>query len=121
MDNSPNSGHQYNPGNTRSDGFVDHAAVPMQGPLNLGAAPANGGARAAVPVIARVAEMAHQTVDKVAEVATPPAQWLSEKSETLDATRRTAVADARVYVSANPWQSLGVAVAVGFLLGRLAR
>ena len=121
MENSPTTGNQFNPGIGRSNGVVDHAAVPMQGPVNKMPSPANADMGAAPAVVARVAGIAHQTVDKVVEVATPTAAWVSAKGETLAASGRSAVADARVYVTANPWQSLGVAVAAGFLLGRFAR
>lgn len=100
MENSPTTNNQFNPEITRANGVVDHAVRPM---------------------VSRVAEVAHQTVDKVAEAATPTAAWLSCKGEALTASGRSAIADARVYVAANPWQSLGAAVAAGFLLGRLAR
>ena len=120
MENSVISGQRFNPGSNQTNGIVDHAAVPMSGPLNAMAA-AGADAGSAPAVVARVAGKVHQTVDKVAEAATPTAQWLSAKGEHLAASGRSAVADARVYVTANPWQSLGVAVAAGFLLGRLAR
>lgn len=121
MDNSPVTGNQLNPGTPRPNGFVDHAAVPMQGPVNNLPATTSGGSGAAPAVVARVAGVAHQTVDKVAEAATPKVEWLAGKSEALTVSGRNAIADARVYVTANPWQSLGVAVVAGFLLGRLAR
>ena len=93
----------------------------MQGPVNKFPATTSGDSGAAPAVVARVAGVAHQTVDKVAEAAAPTAQWLSGKTEALAVSGRNAVADARVYVTANPWQSVGVAVVAGFLLGRLAR
>ena len=99
MENSPSTHNQFGPEITRP----------------------NGAGRAARPVVSRVAEVAHQSVDKVAEAATPTAEWLSGKSEALTRSARNAIAEARVCVTANPWQSLGAAVAVGFLLGRLAR
>lgn len=121
MDNSAISSHQFNPGNGLSDRAMDHAAVPMQGTVNNALVSNSGDSRAAIPVVTRVAEMAHQTVDKVAEAATPTVAWLSAQGESLAASKRNADAGARVYVSANPWRALGVAVAAGFLLGRLTR
>ena len=100
MENSPSTHTQFDPEITRPNGALGHAAR---------------------PVVSRVAEVAHQTVDKLAEAATPTAAWLSCKGDALTASGRNAVADARVYVAANPWQSLGAAMAAGFLLGRLAR
>ncbi len=121
MENSVIAGQRFNPVISQTNGVVDHAAVPMHGPVNPMPAPASVDGGAAPAVVARIARQAHQTVDKVAEAATPTAQWLSAKSENLASSGRSAVADARVYVMANPWQSLGVAAAAGFLLGRLAR
>ena len=121
MENSTLSGQPFNNGTTRPAGVVDHAPVPMHGALNKVSAPDSGNAASTPPVVTRVTEVAHQTVDKLAEAAAPTAQWLSGKGEALTASGRNAVADARVYVVANPWQSLGVAVAAGYLLARLAR
>lgn len=104
-----------------TDGVVDHAAVNMHGAVNKVAATANDAAAGVKPAIARVTQLAHQTVDKVADVAAPTAAWLSTQGEHLATARRTAVSDAKTYVSANPWQSLGVALAAGFLIGRMTK
>ncbi len=121
MENSPITGNQFNLETTRPNGIVDRAAVPVQGAANKMSAAFSGDLGAAPRVVSRVAEVAHQTADKVAEAATPTAQWLSGKGEAVTASGRNVIADARVYVAANPWQSLGVAVAAGFLVGRVAR
>ncbi len=121
MENPTTSPTPFNAGNGMSDGLVTHAAVNMHGAVNKVAASANEAAGAVKPAIARVAEIAHQTVDKVADATAPTAAWLARQGENLQTTQRNAVADARVYITANPWQSLGVALAAGFLIGRLAR
>jgi ElaB/YqjD/DUF883 family membrane-anchored ribosome-binding protein len=72
-------------------------------------------------VVARVAAMAHQAVDRAAGAATPTADWLTERGETLSAGQKKLAADACSYVSAHPLKSIGVAVVVGALLGRLFR
>ena len=121
MEFTPITNSPLSTGNGLSDGIVDHAAVNLHGAVNKVAASVNDAAESAKPAIARVAQMAHQTVDKVADVAGPTAAWLTAQGETLASAKRKAVADTRVYVSANPWQSLGVALAAGFLIGRFTR
>lgn len=121
MENSVIAGQRFNPVISQTNGVVDHAAVPMHGPVNPMPAPASVDGGAAPAVVARIARQAHQTVDKVAESATPTANWFSARSESLASSGRSAAADARAYVMANPWESLAVAAAAGFLLGRLAR
>lgn len=121
MFNSPITNAPLRSGNGISDGVVDQAAIGMHGAVDKAASSIEQAADAARPAIARAANMAHQTVDKVAEVAGPTAEWLNAQGASLASTQRKAAADARGYVSANPWQSLGVALAAGFLIGRLAR
>ena len=121
METSSTTNNPFKSGNGIADGVVDHAAVNMHGAVNQRAASASDAVSTVKPVIARVAQAAHQAVDKVADVAAPTAAWLAAQGESLASTQRNAVADARTYVSANPWQSLGVALAAGFLLGRWVR
>ena len=103
------------------EALVQEAAANLHGTVNKLAATADEAAGTVKPAIARVALVAHQTVDKVADVAQPTAAWLATQGENLENTRRNAVADARARIVANPWQSLGLALAAGFLIGRLAR
>ncbi len=121
METSPTTNNPFRPGNALSDGVVDQAAVNMHGTINKLSASANEAVSTAKPVIDRFAQAAHHSVDKVADVAAPTAAWLSAQGESLALTQRNAVANARTYVSTNPLQSLGIAVAVAFLIGRLAR
>ena len=71
------------------------------------------------PVIDRVANMAHQAVNKVADAAGPTADWVRQQGDSLVATKEKMVSDAGQYVSANPWKSVGVSLAAGFILSRL--
>jgi ElaB/YqjD/DUF883 family membrane-anchored ribosome-binding protein len=73
------------------------------------------------PAIDRVAQSAHQAVDKAVHVAVPTAEWLSTRGESFKATQDRMLNDARRYVSSNPMKSVGVAVAAGLLLGRILR
>ena len=104
-----------------ADGAISKAAASSHGAVDKLAASADEAVRAVKPAIARVAQIAHQTVDKVTDIANPTADWLTKQSENLASTSRNAVADAKTYVSFHPWQSIGVALAVGFLIGRRSR
>lgn len=103
------------------DTTLNRAVANVHGAVDKVAGAADDAARKVKPAIDRAAEVAHQAVDKVAGVAAPTAAWLSEQGDSLEATRRTMVADAGQYVSAHPWKSLGFALAAGFLLSRFIR
>lgn len=73
------------------------------------------------PAIDKVARAAHQTVDKVAQAAHPAAEWIGGSAERLKQTQDQVVAGARDYVRERPLITLGLALAAGYLIGRLAR
>ena len=64
---------------------------------------------------------AHGAVDQVAAAAAPAAQWLEEQSETLSASGEKLLDSTCKYVAAHPLQSLGMALAAGYLISRLTR
>lgn len=99
-------------------GEVSKVATSAHGAVDKAAASASEAVSAIRPAIARVADSAHQAVDTVNNIASPAVQWVGEQSDMIAARSRDAVADARAYVIAHPWQSLGTALAVGYLLGR---
>ncbi|MCC7326144.1 MAG: hypothetical protein IT521_05000 [Burkholderiales bacterium] len=73
------------------------------------------------PAVDRAAAAAHRTVDKLADSAVPAADWAAEHSRKL-VTRSTEIADScSGYVRARPFVSLAGALAVGYLIGRMAR
>jgi ElaB/YqjD/DUF883 family membrane-anchored ribosome-binding protein len=78
-------------------------------------------ADAAKPSIDRAAQYAHQAVDRAASTAAPAVDWIADKSEQLRSTQKKVVDDTCNYVSANPLKAVGIAAAIGFVLGRLAR
>lgn len=121
METSATTNNLFRPGSALSDGVLDHAAVNMHGSINKLSASANEAVGTVKPVIDRVAQAAHHSVDKVADAAAPTAAWLSAQGENLASTQRNAVAKTRGYVSAHPLQAVGIGMAVAFLLGRLAR
>ena len=104
--------------NGTSDGAINKASASAHGAVDKVTASADGAASALKPAIARAANVAHQAVDKVTGLAAPTADWLTKQRENLTLTGRNAVDDARTYVSTHPWQSLAVALAAGYVIGR---
>jgi ElaB/YqjD/DUF883 family membrane-anchored ribosome-binding protein len=72
-------------------------------------------------VLNKTTARVHGAVDQVADAAAPTAQWLEEQSETLSATGEELMNSTCKYVAAHPLQSLGLALAAGYLSGRLTR
>jgi len=69
----------------------------------------------------RLAQSAHEAVDKTASVASSYAERFSAKGEQLMQMQEDWVATARDYVRENPLQALGIAVAAGYLLHMITR
>jgi ElaB/YqjD/DUF883 family membrane-anchored ribosome-binding protein len=63
----------------------------------------------------------HGAVDQVADAAAPAAHWLEEQGETLTTSGEKLVDNTCKYIAAHPLQSLGLAVAAGYLISRLTR
>ena len=116
MENSltPNPAIPYGKPVNTGDGAIGKAATGAHGAVD-------DAVRKARPVIDRVAEGAHEAVDKAARVAVPTAQWLTERRDSLNATQKQFVADARRQVEANPLTSVGIALAAGLVIGRFMR
>ena len=72
-------------------------------------------------ILHKATTSAHGAVDQMAEAAAPAAQWLDEQGEALTGGGKKLMDDTCKYVSAHPLQSLGIALAAGFLLSRLTR
>lgn len=104
-----------------AEAVLNKAAASVHGAVDKMAGAADDAVRQVKPAIDRVAQGAHRTIDKVADVAGPTADWLSQQGNSLKATQRKVAADARQYVSAHPWKSLGFALAAGFLISRFLR
>jgi ElaB/YqjD/DUF883 family membrane-anchored ribosome-binding protein len=73
------------------------------------------------PAIDRVAQAAHDTVDKVAGAAAPAAEWMKQNADQLKQQQDALMESCRGYVRERPLVVLGVAVAAGYLFGRLTR
>ena len=63
----------------------------------------------------------HGAVDQVADAAAPAARWLEVQGEALNNGSEKFVDSTSKYITAHPLQSLGIALAVGYLISRLTR
>ena len=63
----------------------------------------------------------HDAVDKMAGATVPAEKWLEEQGETLTVGSKTVLNGASKFIAAHPLQSLGLALAAGYLLSRLTR
>lgn len=100
---------------------IGKVATGAHGVVDKASSAVDDAVRKARPVIDRVAEGAHEAVDKAARVAVPTAQWLTERRDSLNATQKQFVADARRQVAANPLTAVGIALATGLVIGRFMR
>ncbi len=112
---SPDSGSNGGQGSIGKAANRAHAAV------DSAASTVDDVMKKAKPVISRVAESAHQAVDKAVGLAEPTAEWLNQKSENLKVTHEKLLSDAREYVSVNPLKAVAIAAVAGLLIGRLLR
>lgn len=69
--------------------------------------------------IDRLAEGAHGAVDRATQTATQVAQQLGEKGEQYLAMKDEYIDSAREYVRENPLMALGMALAAGYLFGKI--
>ncbi len=72
-------------------------------------------------ILHKATASAHGAVDQIADAAAPAAQWLDEQGETLTTSGKKLLDGTCKYVAANPLQSLGIALAAGYLISRLTR
>ena len=70
-------------------------------------------------VLSKAAVGAHVAGDQVADAVAPASRWLEEQGETLEVTGARLVDSTCKYVAAHPLQSIGMALATGYLIGRL--
>ncbi|MDD5580427.1 MAG: DUF883 domain-containing protein [Methylobacter sp.] len=69
--------------------------------------------------VERVKTGAHEAVEKAADLSRQAAKNLGEKGEQVKHLEEQFIENCRTYVHDKPVTSLGIAVAVGFLLSRL--
>ena len=109
------------PGNGIIDTTLSKAAVSIHGAVDRVAGAANEAVSTVNPAIDRVAQGAHHAVNSVAHVAGPATAWLRAQGSCLKTAQQKAAADTAQAISAHPWKALGIALAAGFLISRLAR
>jgi ElaB/YqjD/DUF883 family membrane-anchored ribosome-binding protein len=68
----------------------------------------------------RLAETAHGAIDRATQTASQVAERFGEKSEELMAMKDDYVEAAREYVKENPIMALGIALAAGYLFGKIS-
>jgi ElaB/YqjD/DUF883 family membrane-anchored ribosome-binding protein len=69
--------------------------------------------------IDQLSESAHSAVDRAAQAAAQAADRLGEKGEEWLAMKDDYVEQAREYVKENPMMALGIALAAGYLFGKI--
>jgi ElaB/YqjD/DUF883 family membrane-anchored ribosome-binding protein len=69
--------------------------------------------------IDRLADSAHGAIDRATQTASQVAERFNEKSEELWAMKDDYVGSARDYVKENPLVALGIALAAGYLFGKI--
>ncbi len=69
-------------------------------------------------IIDKAANSANDAVDKIASATKEAAESLAKKGEQIKNAEQQLLEDCRIYVRDNPLSSMGIAVAVGFLLSR---
>jgi len=101
------------------------ADVPRNSPVDVIAEQARTAtdrvADKATDAITSVKTSIHDTVDSVAERANTATRWTSDK---MDAVRRApidSIAAGAEYIKARPYAAVAIAVAVGYVLGRVGR
>lgn len=69
--------------------------------------------------IDKLSESAHSAVDRATQAAAQAAERFGEKSEEWLAMKDDYVEQAREYVKENPLMALGIALAAGYLFGKI--
>ena len=112
MDQTVNAGVTGTNAGTRALNAVDDVAARAHGTIDRVSANAQ-------PTIDRLADRAHGVVEKAAVATSDAADALGEQAAKLRQTQVRLTEQCRDYVQDNPMLSVGLAVATGFLLGKL--
>jgi ElaB/YqjD/DUF883 family membrane-anchored ribosome-binding protein len=67
----------------------------------------------------KLSESAHSAVDRATQTAAQVAERMGEKGEELLAMKDDYVEQAREYVKENPIMAVGIALAAGYLFGKI--
>jgi ElaB/YqjD/DUF883 family membrane-anchored ribosome-binding protein len=68
----------------------------------------------------RLAETAHGAIDRATQTAAQVAERFSEKGEELLEMKDDYIETAREYVKENPFMAIGIALAAGYLFGKIS-
>jgi ElaB/YqjD/DUF883 family membrane-anchored ribosome-binding protein len=72
-------------------------------------------------MINKATTRAQGALEQAIDAAAPAAQWMEDHGAEITANGEKVVARTRSYITTNPLQALGLALAAGFLLSRLIR
>ena len=75
----------------------------------------------ATDAITSVKDSIHNTVDSVADRATTATRWTSDEIDTVKRAPIDSIAAGAEYIKARPYAAVAIAVAVGYVLGRVGR
>ena len=62
---------------------------------------------------------AHKSVNTVSNAAGATMDWASDKTAHVQEAGEKLAGETRAYISAEPWKSLGIALVVGILIGKI--
>lgn len=71
------------------------------------------------PQLDKLSESAHSAVDRATQTAAQLAERVGERGEELLAMKDDYVEQAREYVKENPIMAVGIALAAGYLFGKI--
>jgi ElaB/YqjD/DUF883 family membrane-anchored ribosome-binding protein len=70
--------------------------------------------------IDRLSETAHGAIDRATQTASQMAERFGERGEELFAMKDEYLETAREYVKENPFMAVGIALAAGYLFGKIS-
>lgn len=111
------SGNQPFAKPSQPNGIVNKAALSAHEAVDKTAGVAGSAVQSVNTAIDQATASGHQVIKSVEDKVRPAEQWINEKTEAFLAAPKNAVSDARQYIVTHPWQSLGIAIIAGVLLG----
>jgi ElaB/YqjD/DUF883 family membrane-anchored ribosome-binding protein len=75
----------------------------------------------ATDAVASAKTAIHDTVDSVADRANTATRWTSDKIDAVKRAPIDSIAAGAEYIKARPYAAVAIAVAVGYVLGRVGR
>ena len=75
----------------------------------------------ATDAISSVKASIHETVDNVADRANTATRWTSQKIDAVKQAPMDSLEAGAEYIRANPYRAVAIALAVGYVFGRIGR